>query len=115
MVHTPPELFGSRAESEGKFDEVWLPMVGDRGWAVIGTDLKIFERDHELLAYRQAKINVFLLPGQSKVAARVELINACLADMCTACSSQRVDVWRMTMHGIEPYAIPLARPRRPSR
>src|ERR671931_2568906 len=79
-VHTPWELYGSREEALGANDQDWLPKVGKNGWAVIGTDLKIFERPEEPAAYRATKVHVFLLPGQSKRARRVALVEVCLAD-----------------------------------
>jgi hypothetical protein len=106
IVHTPGELFGSWNEARGTEDEDWLPLIGRHRWAVIGTDLKIFERPQELSAYRSAKINAFLLPGQSKVTERIALIDACLAEMCAKCAARQVDVWKMTNHGLERYPIP---------
>ncbi|MEO3786600.1 hypothetical protein ABGB12_25015 [Actinocorallia sp. B10E7] len=115
-VHTPGELYESWSEARGQRDEDWLPLVGTRGWSVIGSDLKIFERPAELLAYRQAKVSVFLLPGQSRVDQRLALLETCLADMCVACIRKEVGVWRLTLHGIKPYEPPRtgrrARPRR---
>lgn len=115
VVHTPGELFGSWDAARGVFDEVWLPEVGKRGWAVIGSDVKIFERPQELDAYRAAKVNVFLLPGQSKLAERITLIETCLAEMCTRCASRAVDVWKLTPRGLQPYAVPSSPRRGPKR
>lgn len=105
-VHTPGELYETWAQARGQRDEDWLPLVGERGWAVIGSDLKIFERPEELHAYRQAKVSAFLLPGESRVAQRLALLDVCLADMCTVCMSREVGVWRLTLKGIELYGLP---------
>ena len=105
-VHTPGELYDSWSEARGQRDEDWLPLVGARGWSVIGSDLKIFERPAELLAYQEAKVSVFLLPGQSRVDQRIALLQACLTDMCTACMRREVGVWRLTPQGIKPYELP---------
>jgi hypothetical protein len=51
FVHTPAGLFGSREVSSGAADEEWLERVTGRGRAVIGRDLKIYERPWELEAY----------------------------------------------------------------
>jgi hypothetical protein len=111
-VHTPWELYGSRQEALGADDQDWLPKVGKNGWAVIETDLKIFERPEELAAYRASKVHVFLLPGQSKREQRVALVETCPADMCTKASSRKPEVWRLTMAGVEPYRFPKKPKRR---
>jgi hypothetical protein len=81
-VHTPAELFGDREASLGVPDEEWLRRVGQRRWAVIGRDLKIYERPSELEAYRQARIQVFLLPGQALAADLLHLVEVNLSSMC---------------------------------
>jgi hypothetical protein len=105
-------LFGSRVEAEGKNDEVWLPLVGQRGWLTIATDIRIFERDEEYAAYLQAKVAVFLLPGESLVAERVALVECNLAAMCSEASQRRAGVWKLTMRGVEPYVPPASKSRR---
>lgn len=70
VVHSPAELYGSREEALGARDEDWLARVGQRGWVVIGRDVKIYERPAELTAYLAAGVHVFLLPGEAKVAQR---------------------------------------------
>lgn len=99
IVHSPAELYGSREAALGARDEDWLARVGERGWAVIGRDVKIYERPAELAAYLKAGVHVFLLPGQAKVAQLVELIEVNLADMCTYASSRKPGTWRLTMSG----------------
>ena len=104
-VHTPAELYGTRTAAEGVPDEDWLAKVGTRGWTVIGRDVKIYERPAELAAYRQARIHVFLLPGQAIVAELVHLIEVNLTDMCTFASSRQPGTWRLTKRGPVPYDI----------
>jgi hypothetical protein len=57
-------------------------------------------------------VHVFLLPGQSKRARRVALVEVCLADMCTKATSRKPEVWRLTMAGVELYQFPKKRKRR---
>jgi hypothetical protein len=110
-VHSPAELFGSRDDAEGTEDEVWLPIVGKRGWLIIATDLKIFERREEYEAYLRARVAVFLLPGQSLTVERVALVERNVAAMCSEASQRRAGVWRLTHSGIEVYHPPAAKPR----
>ena len=99
IVHSPAELYGSREAALGARDEDWLARVGERGWVVIGRDVKIYERPAELAAYLGVGLRVFLLPGEAKVAHLVELIEANLADMCTYASARKPGTWRLTMNG----------------
>jgi hypothetical protein len=50
---------------------------------------KIFERPTELAAYLAAKLQVFLLPGEARVAELVELVAVNLADICAIASTRR--------------------------
>ncbi|MEV7005858.1 hypothetical protein [Streptosporangium sp. NPDC051022] len=115
LVHTPAELFGSRDEALGVPDERWLPLVGQRGWLVIACDIRIFERPHEYAAYLKAKVAVFLLPGESKIEERKELIIRNLSAMCSESSQLRSGVWRLTSHGLDLYEAPAARRKRAQR
>ncbi len=110
-MHTPPELYGGRDKSSGVKDKVWLPDVGKRGWAVLGTDTMIFQHPDEYQAYLQARVPVFLLPGASKVAERVALVEANLAKMCAEATQLKSAVWVLTMTGIVPYQAPAAAKR----
>ncbi|MFD2355733.1 hypothetical protein ACFSTC_50385 [Nonomuraea ferruginea] len=47
----------------GADDDDWLPKVGQRGWTVLATDFRIFERPHEYEAYLKAGVSVFLMPS----------------------------------------------------
>jgi PIN domain-containing protein len=42
--HTPPEVFGTRAESLGAEDAEWLGRIAGSGWVVLNRDAKIMER-----------------------------------------------------------------------
>ena len=114
-MHTPAELFGSRDEALGAPDERWLPLVGQRGRPVIACDIHIFERPHEYQAYLRAKVAVFLLPGESKIEERKELIACNLSAMCSEASQLRSGVWRLTLHGLDPYEAPAAKKKRTQR
>jgi hypothetical protein len=105
VVHTPPELYGSRADAQGASDQDWLVRVGSRHWTVIGRDLKIYERPAELEAYKRARLQVFLLPGQARVAELVELIEINLRQICAITPLRLVGTWRLTGTGPEPYDI----------
>jgi hypothetical protein len=61
--HTPPEVFGTRAESLGADDTEWLGKIARTGWVVLNRDAKIMERPDELAAYRAARVHMFYLPG----------------------------------------------------
>jgi hypothetical protein len=108
VVHTPAELFGSRDAALGVADEVWLSKVGRHGWIVIASDIHIFERPNEYQAYLKARLAVFLLPGESRVAERLQLIGLNLAAMCGEASQLRSGVWRLTADGPEAYVPPAA-------
>ncbi|GAA0422485.1 hypothetical protein Acor_57940 [Acrocarpospora corrugata] len=110
-VHTPAEWYGSREQSLGVNDEDWSPLVGARGWVVLASDIHIFEREHEYRAYLKAGVPVFLLPGQSRVAERVELVARNLAAMCAYASQRGPGVWRLTVRGPEEYRPPAAKKR----
>ncbi|MEV6029567.1 hypothetical protein AB0L65_00370 [Nonomuraea sp. NPDC052116] len=111
-VHSPAELYGSRDQALGADDDDWLPKVGRQGWVVLATDFRIFERPHEYEAYLKAGVPVFLMPAESKIEERVELIKACLPSMCSAASQREAGVWRLTVHGAETYTAPAARKKR---
>lgn len=102
-VHTPQELYGSRAVSSGTRDEDWLARVSPHGWTVIGRDAKIMERPNELAAYRAARLHMFLLPGQATTVRLVHLVEVNLSDMCMYASGRTPNVWRLTDTGPELY------------
>jgi hypothetical protein len=112
VVHTPASLQGSRQRALGVQDEVWLPQVGKQGWGVITTDMRIFEIPAEYEAYKQAKVPVFLLPAQSRIAERVSLIEVNLGVMCAEASQLKAGVWQLTAGGMVPLEVKLKRSRR---
>jgi PIN like domain len=102
-VHTPAELYGSRDAALGADDDDWLPRVGRRGWTILGRDLKIYERPHELKAYRDAHVKVFLLPGEALSAELARLVEVNLAQMCAISAGRQAGSWRLTSDGPVPY------------
>jgi hypothetical protein len=110
-VHSPAELYGSRSLALGAGDDDWLARVGERRWACLTRDLKIYERPTELDAYQRARVHVFLLPGEATAAQLTELITACLAEMCAAAASRAPQSWKLTRNGPEPYGPPPRKPR----
>lgn len=105
-IHTPAELYGSRDAALGAADDDWLARVGARGWACLTRDLKIYERPAELEAYRQARLHVFLLPGEATAAQLTELVTICLADMCSVAVARAPQTWKLTKNGLQPYKPP---------
>lgn len=88
LVHTPGELFGTNAEARGSDDTEWLSRLAGSEWAVLGRDLKILARKHELDAYRRARLHMFLLPGEALAAELVAVLAFNLQDVCSATSSR---------------------------
>jgi hypothetical protein len=106
-VHTPPDLFGSRVASEGVADETWLKLVGERRWIVFGRDTRILERPSELDAYRQARVHMFLFPGNATRDELTAIAAATLAVICTKGTEARPMVWRVR-GGTRPHVEPIA-------
>jgi hypothetical protein len=94
-VHTPPELYGTRAAAEGTPDETWLADVSGHRWTVISRDTKILQRPAELAAYKAAKLHMFLFPGQATKETLLDALHATLADLCTLSSRGTPGVWRI--------------------
>jgi hypothetical protein len=113
-MHTPAELYGSRRAALGAADEDWLARVSRRGWIVLGRDLKIYERPFELEAYRRARVQVFLLPGEALAAELARLVEVNLAQICAIATGRQPGSWRLTETGPVPYDT-RGRPQRPSR
>jgi hypothetical protein len=55
-VHVHDDYFPQDAP-----DDVWLPVVGQRGWAVLTKDTKIRLRDTELSALVRGRVRAFVL------------------------------------------------------
>lgn len=100
MVHTPARLYGSLDAALGAPDTDWLARVGQKGWAVIGRDAKIYERPAELAAYLEARIQVFLLPGQARVAEMIGLVDCCLAAILRR--HRAAEPWDLAHHSFWP-------------
>jgi hypothetical protein len=103
QVHTPAEIFGTRADALGALDEEWLGKVARTGWVVLNRDAKIMERPNELAAYRAAKIHMFYLPGEATSDTLRSLLEEHLRDVIACASSRRPRVWRITAAGVVPF------------
>ena len=109
--HTPPEVFGTRAESLGADDREWLGRIAGTGWIVLNRDAKIMERPYELDAYRAAKVHMFYLPAQATRCQLQSLVSANLGDIIANATSRTPDVWRITSHGVERFVLRASRRR----
>lgn len=111
-VHTPARLYGSHEAAQGAQDTDWLLRVGRHRWTVIGRDAKIYERPAELDAYLRARVQVFLLPGEARVAQLIHLVEVNLAEICAITAARTPGTWRLTLTGPESYQIPSRRSSR---
>jgi hypothetical protein len=109
--HTPPEVFGTRAESIGAEDTKWLAKIARSGWVILNRDAKIMERPDELAAYRAAKVHMFYLPGMATRDHLRRLVEVNLRDVITFASNRTPDVWRISDHGVERFAPKRRRPK----
>lgn len=96
-------MFDTRAESEGADDTEWLGKIARSGWVVLNRDAKIMQRQHELTAYRNAKVHMFYLPGEATRDHLKRLVKAHLHDIITYSTNRIPDVWRITDHGVERF------------
>lgn len=103
--HTPPEVFGTRAESLGAADTEWLKRIARTGWVVLNRDAKIMERPEELTAYRSAKVHMFYLPGEATRDRLLHLVETNLAEIVTLAADRTPDVWKITQHGVERFVV----------
>lgn len=110
VCHTPPEVFGTRAESLGAADTEWLGRIARSGWIVLNRDAKIMERPEELAALEAARVHMFYLPGEATRDQLRALVVANLHDIITLAGEREPRVRRITDHGVERF--PLARRRR---
>lgn len=104
QVHTPAEVFGTRADGLGALDEEWLDKVAGTGWIVLNRDAKIMERPHELAAYHAAKVHMFYLPGQATSNMLQQLMAWHLREIIICASSRKPEVWRIGSTGVVPFA-----------
>jgi len=109
--HTPPGVFGTRAESLGAADTEWLSKVAHSGWVVLNRDAKIMERLDELNAYRAAKVHMFYLPGEAMRDHLRQLVELNLHDVIMYATERNPEVWRITDHGVERFPLPRRRRR----
>lgn len=119
VLHTPAELYGSAAAARDAPDEDWLAHVSGRNWAILGRDLKTYERPWELAAYQRAQVQVFLLPGQVRAAGLAHLIEVNLARIAAITSTREPGTWRLTSAGpvpvpVRPGSAPAAADVRPA-
>jgi hypothetical protein len=103
VCHTPPEVFGTRAASEGAKDTEWLGKIAHTGWIVLNRDARIMERPHELEAYRAAKVHMCYLPGEATRDHLQRLVETNLASVISYATSRNPEVWRITDRGIERF------------
>jgi PIN like domain len=92
-----------REAASGAQDEDWLQRVGRRAWTILGRDLKIYERPSELEAYRRARVQVFLLPGEATAAELRRLVEVNLIQICAIAAIRQHGSWRLTETGPVPY------------
>lgn len=103
QVHSPASVFGQERLEAGLRDEEWLPVIGAKGWVVFGRDQNILKREVELRALLDAKVHMFLFPGDILRAEIVELVKVNLAEICSAASSRRPNVYWLKRDGIISY------------
>lgn len=64
LVDIPVEVvYHDRMFGQDTKDDQWLPVVGAKGWSVIGQDRRFHRRSTERLAIVQYKVGVFYLWG----------------------------------------------------
>jgi hypothetical protein len=68
---------------------------------VISSDVKILQRPAELAAYREAKVHMFLLPSQARVAELCAPLSGNLAGIYAEASARRPGVWRVGARGLQ--------------
>jgi PIN domain-containing protein len=112
VVHTPASIFGRPRLQQGLDDQDWLPVVGKEGWAVIGRDWHILDRQLELAAYLNARVHMFLLPGEATRAEIIFLVEHNLAAICAKAVARQPDVYWMTPRGLVDYERRKARRNR---
>jgi hypothetical protein len=111
-VHSPASVFGRDALSQGLRDDQWLPVVGARGWAVISRDQRILQRKYELRAYLDARVHMFLLPGEVTREKIIGLLEINLSEMCALAVARKPNVYWLTKRGVESYERRVGRERR---
>lgn len=67
--------------------------------------MKIYERPWELEAYRHARVQVFLLPGQALATQLGHLVMINLREIGTITSGRTVGTWYLTESGPAEYDV----------
>ena len=78
----------------------------------ISRDQRILQRKFELRAYLDARVHMFLLPGEVTRAQIIELLGINLSEMCALAVARRPNVYWLTKRGVEPYERRMERKRR---
>jgi hypothetical protein len=85
IVHTLASVYGEE-RGQGVYDEEWLALAGERGWAVLMKDDSIRRRPAELAALRETGVKAFCvtnanLTGEEQarrlVAHRHRIVQRC--------------------------------------
>lgn len=103
IVHSPASVFGKNRLDEGLDDEDWLPVVGAKGWVVFARDQNILKREVELRALLDAKVHMFLLPGDATRTQIIELLSVNLGHICAHATARRSDVYWLKRDGVIGY------------
>jgi PIN domain-containing protein len=101
-VHTPGELYGTRDEACGAADTDWLRRVTGTGWVVITRDQKITQRPHELAAYRDTGLHMFLLPGEATAQDLQDILACHLGQICVLAGQRKPAIWKATRSAVRP-------------
>jgi hypothetical protein len=93
-------FYGSRDLAYGASDVDWLGRISGTGWVVLGRDLKITHRPHELAAYRCCGLHMFLLPGEATAQDLQDVLGKHLGVICTHAGQRKAAVWKVTWSGV---------------
>lgn len=80
-----------------------MPIVGANGWVVFCRDQNILDREIELKAYLEARIHMFLLPGNATRHQIVELLANNLGAICTLAAARRPNVYWLKPDAVVSY------------
>lgn len=103
VVHSPASVFGRERLEAGLRDEEWLPVVGSKGWVVFGRDQNILKREVEIRALLDAKVHMFLFPGEISRAEILEIVGANFTEICTVASARRPNVYWLRKDSVVSY------------
>ncbi|GHJ10205.1 hypothetical protein TPA0907_45720 [Micromonospora humidisoli] len=108
QVHSPASVFGRSRLDDGLEDTDWLPIVGAKGWVVFGRDQNILKREKELRALLDARVHMFLCPGEALRAQIIELVQLNLTEICAMASARRPNIYWLKPDGVVSYEERLA-------